>query len=131
MTDRRERLAEICLSLPEVTRRRNQHDKFSVRGRTVAYYLDDHHGDGILAVCVKAPPGMRDAFVAADPKRFLVPSYLGPKGWVSLRLDGRTVDWSEVATLVTDSYRLVAPKTLVRRLDEGATAGRSLRHRRR
>jgi hypothetical protein len=131
VVDRRERLAAICLSLPEVTRRKGQHDKYSVRRRTVAYYLNDHHGDRIQAVCLKAPPGMRDAFVATDPDRFLVPSYLGPKGWVSLRLDGRSVNWAEVEALVTDSYRLVAPKTLVRRLVEGSTARRSPRPRRR
>jgi hypothetical protein len=115
---RRERIAKICLALPAVQRRTGQHDKFSVRGRTVAYYLDDHHGDGIKAITCKAPPGMRDAMVASDPELYFVPSYLGPKGWVSLRVDRPAIDWDEVAELVTDSYRLVAPKTLVARLGE-------------
>jgi predicted DNA-binding protein (MmcQ/YjbR family) len=50
--------------------------------------------------------------VASDPERFYLPSYVGPKGWVSLRLDFGSVDWDEVAELVLDSYRLVAPKRL-------------------
>jgi phosphoribosylglycinamide formyltransferase-1 len=116
---KRERVAEILLALPDVERRGGQHDKYSVRGRTVLYYLDDHHGDGRLAVCCKAPPGMRDRFVEMDPKRYFVPSYLGPKGWVGLYLDV-SVDWDEVAELATDSYRLVAPKRLVTLLDQGA-----------
>lgn len=113
---RRERVAKICLALPGVQRRGGQHDKFSVRGRTVAYYLDDHHGDGIKAITCKAPPGMRDVMVASDPDRYFVPSYLGPKGWVALRVDASTIDWDEVTELLTDSYRLVAPKTLVAKL---------------
>ena len=49
--------------------------------------------------------------VGADPERFFVPPYVGPKGWVGMRLDGGP-DWGEVAMLVRRSYRLVAPKRL-------------------
>lgn len=55
--------------------------------------------------------------MATDPERFFIPPYVGPKGWVGVRLD-RAVDWTEVAELVTDGYRLLAPKRLVRLLDE-------------
>lgn len=50
-----------------------------------------------------------------DP-RVYIPAYLGPSGWLGLDLDGRT-DWSEVAELVECSYRLTAPRALVRELD--------------
>ena len=50
--------------------------------------------------------------VGADPERFFVPPYVGHKGWVGARLDGRP-DWDEVAALVRRSYRLIAPKRLV------------------
>jgi hypothetical protein len=43
-------------------------------------------------------------------------SYLGARGWIAVRLDTPEVDWDEVADLVTGSYRLVAPKRLVREL---------------
>lgn len=108
----RDRLAAICLALPEATGQGEQHLTFQVRGRTFAYYLDDHQGDGLVALCCKAPPGEAEALIAADPDRFYRPAYLGSKGWVSLRLDGPPVDWVEVAELVTESYRLVAPKRL-------------------
>jgi predicted DNA-binding protein (MmcQ/YjbR family) len=108
-----DRLTGICLALPEAERLAGgQHARFLVRDKTFAYYLNDHHGDGIIAVCCKAPPGMSAAMIDADPVRFLRPAYLGARGWVSLRLDLGTVDWSEVAELVTDSYRLTAPKRL-------------------
>ena len=50
--------------------------------------------------------------IAHDPERFYLPAYIGPKGWVALRLDRGEVDWEEVGRLVVDSYRLVAPKRL-------------------
>ena len=41
-----------------------------------------------------------------------MPSYVGPRGWVALRLDTPKVDWDEVADLVTEAYLLAAPKRL-------------------
>jgi phosphoribosylglycinamide formyltransferase 1 len=50
--------------------------------------------------------------VAADPDRFYKPAYIGPRGWVGLRLDTGSVDWAGVADLVTDSYLVTAPRRL-------------------
>jgi hypothetical protein len=44
--------------------------------------------------------------------RFYKPAYLGPRGWVAVRLDLDDVDWDEVAELALDAYRLTAPKRL-------------------
>jgi hypothetical protein len=59
MEDRRlTRLTKICLALPETTRTTmGKHAGFLVRKKTFAYYLDDHHGDGIVAVTCKVLPG--------------------------------------------------------------------------
>ena len=60
-----------------------------------------------------------EGLIAASPERFYMPSYIGHRGWVGLRLDASEVDWTEVADFVTDSYVAVAPKKLARQL-EGA-----------
>ena len=111
---RLQRLTAICAELPEAERvLALPHAQFRVRKRTFAYFLDDHHGDGIVAVTCKAPGGQPEPLIAADDEgRFYLPSYLGPRGWIALRLDRETVDWTEVADLVTDSYLQVAPKRL-------------------
>jgi hypothetical protein len=88
------------------------HAGFLVRKKTFAYFLNNHHGDGIVAVTGKVLPGDNKALVAAQPDRFYLPAYIGPRGWVALRLDVGVVDWGEVAELVATSYRLVAPKRL-------------------
>jgi hypothetical protein len=107
------RLTKICLLLPEAERQiSGHHAGFTVRKKTFVYYLDNHHGDGIVAVTGKVLPGDNEALIAAQPDRFYMPAYIGPRGWVALRLDIGTIDWDEVAELVATSYRLVAPKRL-------------------
>ena len=51
-----------------------------------------------------------------EPDRFFVPPYLGPRGWVGLRLDV-DLDWDEVAGVVEEAWRLTAPKRLIAELD--------------
>jgi hypothetical protein len=107
------RLSKICLALPEVVREdHGRHAGFLVRKRTFAWFLDDHHGDGVVSVTCKVIPGDNTALAAADPSRFYIPAYVGSKGWVAMRLDTGKLDWKEVADLVTGSYRLIAPKRL-------------------
>jgi predicted DNA-binding protein (MmcQ/YjbR family) len=109
----RRRLEEISATLPEAeSEASGRHVTFRVRGRTFAYLLDDHQGDGILGVVAKAAPGEAAALIAGDPDRYYPPAYLHHRGWIGLRLDREPVDWEEVAGLVSDSYLLVAPKRL-------------------
>jgi hypothetical protein len=107
------RLTKICLALPETTRvDQGQHAAFLVRKKTFAYFLNDHHGDGIVAVTGKVAPGDNTALATAQPSRFYLPAYVGPRGWVALRLDVGKVDWEEVKELMSESYRRMAPKRL-------------------
>ena len=118
---RRVRLREICQELPEVTIRDGQHITFQVRNRTFAYYLDNHHGDGRVAVTCKTWPGENTALVDRDPVRYFIPAYLGPRGWVGLRLDLPDMDWDEVDDLVHESYQLIAPKRLASQVQQSST----------
>lgn len=49
--------------------------------------------------------------------RFFFPAYMGPFGWMGLDLTAAKVDWDEVAELLDASFRLVAPKKLIKQLD--------------
>jgi hypothetical protein len=108
------RLAKICLALPESARDTlgGRHAGFAVRKKTFCYFLDNHHGDGIVGINCKVLPGDNTALITADPKKFYMPAYIGSRGWVGLRLDIGKVDWKEVEELVRHSYRLLAPKRL-------------------
>jgi len=112
------RLTRISKSLPEtVCRRQGSHAAFLVRKKTFAYFLNDHHGDGIVAIACRALPGDNTALVAAQPGRFYLPAYVGPRGWVALRLDLGDIDWEEVAELMRGSYLLAAPSRLAERVE--------------
>lgn len=103
------RLRTICLALPEATEKEAWGEPtFRVRDKLFAMYTNNHHGDGRVAVWCKAPPGVQEILVGADPERFFVPPYVGHKGWIGVRLDVK-VDWQEVAEIVQDSYRMTAP----------------------
>ena len=55
--------------------------------------------------------------VEREPQRFFVPRYVGHRGWIGVRLDV-DVDWDEIAHIVADAYRIAAPKSLVKLLDD-------------
>jgi hypothetical protein len=106
-------LTTLALALPEATRELcGSHASFQVRKRTFAYFLNNHHGDGIVAVTCKVLPGENAALAKAQPKRYYLPAYIGPRGWVALRLDLPKIDWHEVRDLLLASYLLTAPKRL-------------------
>jgi len=108
------RFSTICLALPEATlERQASHGTFRVRKKVFAYFLDNQHGDGVIAACVKVNKGENDRLVRSEPKRFVMPQYIGARGWVGVRLDVRKVDWKDVAARVQASYRAVAPKRLL------------------
>ena len=111
------RVSRICLAFPDTDRQlRGDHAQFLVRKKTFAYFLNDHHGDGIVSITGKVLPGENTALAKAQPERFYLPSYIGPRGWVALRLDVDKIDWEEVTELMKCSYQLLAPKRRTARL---------------
>jgi hypothetical protein len=116
--ERLEKLTKICMALPGASKEAmHGHVAFKVGKKTFAYYLNDHHGDGIVSVCCKVLAGDNERLIDANPRKFYMPAYIGPRGWVALRVDRATVDWSEVQELLRGSYEQMAPKKLVRQLE--------------
>jgi predicted DNA-binding protein (MmcQ/YjbR family) len=114
----RDKTTAICLALPSAEHSdQGDHCIYRVRGRVFAYYLDNHHGDGIVSVCVKSELGENIDRARRAPERYYLPAHIGPRGWFGLRLDRGRVDWREVAEVVERSFRLTAPKSLLNKLD--------------
>ena len=112
------RVRGIALGLPEVSERLSHSaPSFFIRDKkTLAMFHHDHHGDGELGIWCPAPPGVQSELVDTEPDRFYVPAYVGHRGWLGMRLD-RDPDWDEVAGVLIEAYRTVAPKKLVAQLD--------------
>jgi hypothetical protein len=112
-----ERLRTLCLRLPEVTERLSHGEPtWFVRGKKTFVMFADHHHDDRLAFWCAAPPGAQEAVVGSEPDRYFRPPYVGPRGWLGVWLDV-PVDWDEIADLVDEAYRAVAPKRLIADLD--------------
>jgi predicted DNA-binding protein (MmcQ/YjbR family) len=128
--DWRRKLTRLCLALPEATLSgRGDHADFRVRGKVFAYFLNNHHGDGIVSVCCKSALGENVDRVSYAPDRFYLPAYIGARGWFGLRLDRGSIDWAEVQNVIELSYCLVAPKTLVRVFEAALVAPTSAKGR--
>lgn len=125
MTERPlERVRAVCLALPE-TEERLSHGAptFFIRGKkTFVSYLDNHHGDGRLAICCNAPPGLQASLVHEDAEQFYVPAYVGYRGWIGVRLD-RGLAWERVEDLIELAYRVTAPKRLLEQLTSVSRGG--------
>jgi hypothetical protein len=115
------RIREHCLSLPETSERRSHGSPaFFIRDkRLFVMYLDNHHGDGRVALWCAAPSGMQRMLVEAEPDHYFVPPYVGHRGWIGVRLD-RRLGWNEIAGAIEDAYLSVAPKGLVDAIEDGA-----------
>jgi hypothetical protein len=110
------RLRALCTALPEVTEKLSHGEPtWFVRKVFVAYA--DHHHDDRLGFWCAAPPGTQEALVAERPGHFFRPPYVGARGWLGVYLDRPDVDWDEIAEIVTDAYREIAPRRLVAQLD--------------
>ncbi|HKY13553.1 MAG TPA: MmcQ/YjbR family DNA-binding protein [Microthrixaceae bacterium] len=117
MRDPLPKVRELCLALPETNERLSHGSPtFFIRDKTTfVMFLDDHHGDGRIALWCAAAPGVQEELVETEPDRFFRPPYVGHRGWVGVRLD-RDLSWEEVSQVVRDAYLQVAPKRLAAQL---------------
>jgi len=80
---------------------------FWVSGRMFAQLDNHHHGAPHVGVWLAMPLGAQEALVYADPKRYYVPPYVGPRGWVGVRLDARP-SWKQIGCVVRDAHAFIA-----------------------
>ena len=76
--------------------------------------------DGVMSIGIRTTLDLQAMLVASDP-RFSIAKYVGRYGGIDMRL-GPDPDWVEVEEFIIDSYRIIAPKRLVRLLDDAEAA---------
>jgi hypothetical protein len=118
--DHLDRVRAICLALPEVVeeqawvgtrwvvRKKNFAHVVDVVGGHPPAYATAAGSDDATVLTFRCPPDDLDALTHAGPP-FFKPVWF--PDIVGLHLTDAT-DWTEVTELVTDSYRLLAPKRL-------------------
>jgi hypothetical protein len=123
------RLSAICDALPEVV----EEDawvgaRWRVRGRTFAHVLPIIDGRppsygqaaGIehgVVLTFRITETERDLFTRLGPPYWAIRWGRDVGGLIIGERAAEDLDWGEIAELVTESYRLLAPQRLVRRLD--------------
>lgn len=104
------KLRRVCLSFPDA------HEveawgapTFRLNNHLFAMYAhaSNHHGAGHEAVWVKCTPVNQSLMIGANPRRFFSPPYVGPSGWIGVRLDVR-VNWKELTGILRDGYEMTA-----------------------
>ena len=107
-------LRAYALRFPESEERETwETATFRVRGKIFMMFSEQERH-----AWIKSTFDEQQALVAQDPDAFFVPPYVGPSGWVGTVISKADAD--EVRELVTEAWRLTAPKRLVTAFDEGA-----------
>ncbi len=109
------RVRQLALALPEAEEKLSHGSLgFFVRGgKFFAYFSYDHHHDGVTGLLVKASGVEEQAqLIENDPGLYYRPAYLGPSGWIGIRLDTGDNDWQHIEDWLTRSWRASAPKRM-------------------
>ncbi len=113
-----QRVRDICLALPQTSERLSHGEPtFFVGKKVFTMFANNHHGDGRIAVWIPVPPGAQSEMIAAAPRRFFKPPYVGVRGWVGIEL--AEIGTEELSHHLHTAWRLIAPKRTFSLLDEG------------
>ena len=110
----RGRVRELAMALPEADEvvSHGMPCFGIVKGKKFAYFTEDHHGDGKVALLVKiSGADEQAALIEMDEDRYYRPAYFGD-GWVGIRLDLGDTDWDAIGEWLRKSWLAVAPKKL-------------------
>ncbi|MEL6873910.1 MAG: phosphoribosylglycinamide formyltransferase [Pseudomonadota bacterium] len=87
-------------------------------GKYFAYFTQRLHGEASIGLLVKTT-GLdeQSALLEADPDLYYLPKFYGKSGWIAIRLDTGKTDWDHISDWLAKSWRMVAPKRLVKFAD--------------
>lgn len=106
-----EEFRRFALALPEAEERETWgHPTFRIRDKMFAALSDDG-----ASASVKATKDEQKALLAEEPEIFSFPAYVGRHGWVGI--DVTRIDADHLRELITEAWRLTAPKRLVKTHD--------------
>ena len=115
-----EAVRRLCLALPAATEKVTHGSPGFFAGKQfVMLWPGGHHERRFPHLWCAAAPGVAEGLISMRPERFFRPPYVGGRGWVGVRLDRRP-SRAELAALIEDAYRCVAPARLIIALDDSA-----------
>jgi hypothetical protein len=102
----------FALSLPEAEERETwETATFRVRNKIFVMFDEKERH-----LWIKSTHDEQQALIAMNPDAFFFPSYVGSKGWIGVVVS--KADRGEVEDLITEAWRLTAPKRLLTSFDQ-------------
>lgn len=112
------KMREICLALPDTKETLTWGQPHFRVGEKIFAGCGDANGKRDLDFKLEMEHAME---IVQTDSRFERAPYVGHKGWVSMDAD-HIDDWDEVRALMFESYRLIAPKKSLAKLETTANA---------
>ena len=106
------KIRNICLSLPDTKETMTWGKPHFRVGEKIFAGYGEENGKHVVGFKLE----MAHASIAVQVPGFSRAPYVGHKGWVSLEADS-IKDWNEVREMILESYRLIAPKKSLAKLD--------------
>jgi len=104
------RVRRICASIPGTAEKLSHGSPtFFTPKRVFASFVDNHHGDGHVAVWIPAAEGVQAALIEEDPETYFRPPYVGPSGWVGVELV--RVSDEQLGALIREAFRFIDLKS--------------------
>jgi hypothetical protein len=108
---RKDTVRKLALALPEAVEQETWGTPtFRVRKKIFVMLAESQR-----EAWVKSTHDEQRALTQMEPDTYFVPPYVGPSGWIGVRF--QTADRDEMRELITEAWRLTAPKRLVAAFD--------------
>ena len=118
-----DRIRSLALALPAAQEKLSHGSPgfFVEGGKFFAYHSSNHHNDGVTGLLVKTSGVEEQAMlIDQDPDLYYRPAYLGPSGWIGIRLDRGPIDWGHIGDWLSKSWALSAPAKVRKTVDVAA-----------
>ena len=112
-----ENVRGLCLAFPQAVEVETWGDPTWRVGKRI-FVMQKGNADGMRpSLWLKVPKEDQMPLVQSNEGLYFVPPYVGNKGWLGVYLDSADLDWRAMATLIEQSYKLIAPRRLVEQMD--------------
>ncbi len=103
------RVRRICLAFPgAIEKLSHGSPTFFTPKRVFATFVDNHHGDGHVAVWLPAAAGVQKGLIEEAPETYYRPPYVGVSGWVGVEL--ARVDDAQLGALIREAHAFIQAK---------------------
>ncbi len=114
------RLRKICLALPDTKETETWGEPHFRVGEKIFAGYGDEKGKTVIGFKLEKDTARQ---IVEDPNFWPAP-YVGKHGWVSMDVTSID-DWEDVRALILESYRLIAPKKSLAKLEAASSDRRA------